>query len=198
MNRGWLTGQLPRAMASDPVVAGIAALCEEIAGTLRADADQIEHLLDAATSPPQMLRYLASWVDADVDPTVGVHRQREVLLVAGQLLSRRGTRHGLELLLEAVTGERVRVTDGGGVVVEGAAFPPPDPRVFVEIDGLDDGEAADDDAAVGGDTADDMTGGDTEQGPARLEPDQIRAIIAAEVPVGAIVVIRPGQGRRQS
>ncbi|HET9656115.1 MAG TPA: phage tail protein [Kineosporiaceae bacterium] len=160
MSTGWLVGQLPRAMAADPVIAGVAGICEEIADTLRAGVDGIGHHLDLATSPDPMVRYLASWVGADLDPGISLARQQELLRATGPLLSRRGTRYGLELLLEALTGSRVRVGDGGGVFAEDR-LPPPDPRVLVEIDD-----------------------------PGELSAQQLLTMIGAEVPVGTVVELR--------
>ena len=158
MTAGWLVGQLPRAMAADPVIAGVAGLCEEVANSLRAGVDGIEQNLDLATSPDPMLRYLASWVGAELDPAISRERQQWLLRAVGALLDRRGTRYGLEQLLEALTGSRARVSDGGGVFPARAPLPPADPRVVVDVDD-----------------------------PGELSVAQLHAMVAAEVPVGTVV-----------
>jgi hypothetical protein len=52
----------------------------------------------------------------------------------GRLLGWRGTRHGIEGLLEAATGSRVTVTDGGGIFGREDRLPPPSPVVTVKLD----------------------------------------------------------------
>jgi phage tail-like protein len=150
-------------MSADPVLAGVAGLCEEIADTLRAGADSVEYQLDLATVSTPMLRYLASWLGADLDPAISVDRQRELMRAVGPLLSRRGTRHGLEHLVEALTGSRAKVSDGGGAYPARHApqADPGRPVVVVELD--DAGE---------------------------LSEAQLRALIQAELPVGVLADLR--------
>lgn len=136
MSGGWLTAQLPRAMAEDPVLYGIANIIEDVADTLRCDVDSIEQHLDIATASAPMLRYLASWVGADLDPGISVERQREVLRTIAASLGRRGTRRGLEELLTGLTGARARVDDRGGVYTGNEQRPPADLRVIVELNDL--------------------------------------------------------------
>jgi hypothetical protein len=63
---------------------------------------------------------MSRWFGPGVlDPELEVSRQRQVLVALGRALPRRGTAIGLELLLEAITGERVTVIDPGGVGREG-------------------------------------------------------------------------------
>jgi phage tail-like protein len=151
-------------MAQDPLIAGVVSVVEEVAGTVREDVDAIDQHLDVATASAPMVRYLASWLGADLDPGVTVDRQREVLRAIGSLLGWRGTRPGLEGLLEALTGGRVRVTDAGGVFTSRETPPPADLRVVVDLDSL--GE---------------------------LSERQIRAVLAQELPIGALVELRaPG------
>ncbi|BEP13937.1 phage tail protein [Acidothermaceae bacterium B102] len=168
MTRGWLVAQLPRAMAVDPVLTGLVEILETVADTLVAGADALECHLDIATASPPMLRYLASWLDADLDPSITVERQREVLLTTGSLLGWRGTRRGLESLLAALTGARVEVADGGGVFTRSQPIPPANKAITVRLDTL--GE---------------------------LNEGQVRALIEQEVPVGTRVelVLAYGAGR---
>jgi phage tail-like protein len=161
MTGGWLVDQLPRAIAEDPVLAGIAAIAQEVAGSFRSDLDAIDQHLDVAAASAPMLRYLASWVGADLDPSISVDRQREVLRRVGSLLGWRGTQRGLEGILEALTGARVRVQDSGGVWTSSQPRPGPGLAVLVEIDDLGELSAA-----------------------------QLRAYVAEEVPVGAQVELR--------
>jgi phage tail-like protein len=160
---GWLTAQLPRVLAEDPVLSGVVRVVEEVADTYRCEVDALEQHLDAGSASAAMLRYLASWLGADLDPSISLGRQREVLRAVGPLVGWRGTRRGVEGLLEALTGARVRVGDDGGVWTSEEPRPSPSLRVVVDLTDL--GE---------------MTG------------PQLYAFLADELPVGADVVLRLG------
>jgi phage tail-like protein len=153
-------------MAEDRLVRGIVSIIEDLADTLRADVDSIEYNLDITTASGPMLRYLASWLDANLDPNVSDERQRKLLRTVGRSVGWRGTRRGLEQLLAGLTGAPVRVSDGGGVYTRNTERRPwPDLRVTVELDDL--GE---------------------------LSERQLYALITAELPVAAQLELRtPGR-----
>jgi phage tail-like protein len=161
---GWLVAQLPRAMAQDPFLAGLVALFEDVAGTVQHGVDSVEHHLDTGLASPAMLRYLAAWLGVDLDPAGDRDRQRELLHAIGPLLGWRGTRRGLEGILRALTGSRVRVLDTGGVWTSAQRVPGGSPEIVVELDHLGD-----------------------------LNEAQVRAFIAAEIPVGTRLDLRIGR-----
>ncbi len=168
---GWLRAQLPGTMARDPVLAGFVRACEEIADSVRDQVSDIEYELDIDLASPEMLCYLASWLGVDLqattaaeDPAAG-DEQRRLLLAVGTVLGWRGTRRGVETLLEALTGARAQVSDSGGVFASGEAMPPPDDVVRVVLDHA-----------------------------GRLSERQIRAFLAEELPVGTRVELRIRSG----
>lgn len=161
MTSGWLTAQLPATIAADPLLHGIARIVEEVADGMRADVDALPHHLDLAESQPPMLAYVASWLGAELDPSISTDRQREVARTAGRLAGRRGTKRALETNLEALTGAPARVTDSGGVWGSRDVRPPPSTDVVVELQSL--GE---------------------------LTQEQLRAYLLLEVPAGTRVVLR--------
>lgn len=163
----WLLAQLPRAMAQDPFLTSFLAIFEDVAGSVRHGVDSIEHHVDLGLSAPAMLRYLAGWLAIDLDPAGDPARQRELLRAIGPLLGWRGTQRGLEGILAALTGARVRVSDGGGTFTSAEPVPAPSPLVRVEIDHL-----------------------------GALTEAQVRAFIAAEVPIGTVVDLQVGGSRR--
>jgi phage tail-like protein len=170
-----LVSQLPRAVVADPVLLGFATAFEEVAGSVRARLDSIEHQVDAGLAAPEMLQFLASWLGLVLEPTDPPPLQRALVLQVGRLLGWRGTRHGVEGLLEAATGARVTVTDGGGVFGVRDEIPPADPVVRVQLD---------------------HTG--------HLTEPQVRRFLEAEVPVGSRVELDvrypsgPGRGRARA
>jgi phage tail-like protein len=155
---GWLVGQLPRTMAADPVLLGLVTAFEEVADTVRERIDSVEHQVDTGLATPEMLQFLASWLGLQLEPSDPPEYQRSLVREVGHLLGWRGTRHGVEGLLEAATGSRVTVTDGGGVYGRDDPVPPPDPVVVVRLD---------------------HTG--------HLSERQVRGFLKAELPLGAEV-----------
>ena len=83
--------------------------------TQRIDA-QIRSLgahVDPDTTPVEWLDYLGRWLDLPWDDALPAGAKRRVLQRAGELLDRRGTRDGLERLLDALVGPEgsARVVD---------------------------------------------------------------------------------------
>ncbi|MEJ3750440.1 phage tail protein [Actinomycetes bacterium KLBMP 9797] len=155
---GWLVEQLPRAMAADPVLRGFTAAFEEVADTVLARVDGIEHQVDAGLATPEMLQFLGSWLGLFLERTDPLPYRRELVRQVGRLLGWRGTRYGIEGLLEAATGARVTVSDGGGVYGRREPVPPPDPVVRVSLE---------------------HTG--------HLSERQVRGFLDAELPLGAVL-----------
>jgi phage tail-like protein len=170
---GWLVSQLPRVMVADPVLRGFASAFEEVADTVRERVDAIEHQVDTGLATPEMLQFLASWLGLALEPTDPLEYQRSLVREMGRLLGWRGTRHGIEGLLEAATGARVTVSDGGGIYGREDRIPPPDSVVTVRLD---------------------HTGHLTEQ--------QVRRFLEAELPLGAQIELdvrfRPERRKRRS
>jgi phage tail-like protein len=165
---GWLLGQLPPAMGRDKVIAGFVQAFEEIADSVREQVDDIEYEVDVNHASPEMLAYLASWVGLDIDAALVAaddpdtrDAQRRLIRAVGKALVWRGTRRGLETLLEALTDSRVDVYDSGGVFAPDDRIPQADDRVVIELD---------------------HTG--------MLTRQQVLAFLADELPVGARVELR--------
>jgi phage tail-like protein len=164
----WLVNQLPRVMTEDPVLKGFVTALEEVAGSVRDRVDSVEHHLDTGLAAPEMLQFLAGWLGVELEPTDPPEYQRTLVREVGRLLGWRGTRHGVESLLEAATGSRVTVLDTGGVYGNDDPVPPPDHKVVVQLD---------------------HTG--------HLSERQVRRILEAELPLGAQVELDirfPGGG----
>jgi phage tail-like protein len=160
-------------MVADPVLRGFAAAFEEVADSIRERIDGIEHQVDTGLATPEMLQFLASWLGLALEPTDPPEYQRSLVREVGRLLGWRGTRHGIEGLLEAATGSRVTVTDGGGIFGRDDRVPPANDVVSVKLD---------------------HTGHLTEQ--------QVRRFLEAELPLGAQIELdvrfRPERRRRSS
>lgn len=160
---GWLVEQLPRCLATDPFVPRLVGVTEELADSVRSRIDGIEHFLDVELAPPEVVRWLGSWLGLMVEPSLPEDRQRQLVRVAGRELGWRGTRRGLERLVSALTGGPVRVSDGGGAFPAGEAPAAGGGPVVVQV------------AAAGG-----------------VDERGLLAFIEAELPVGAVVELRVG------
>lgn len=170
---GWLLAQLPGAMARDPVINGFVRAFEEIADSIRAQIADLVYELDVNLASPEMLGYLASWLGVDIDASLLASEdpavrdaQRRLIRSVGQALVWRGTRRGVETLLEALTGSRVDVIDPGGVFGPGDRIPTATGVVVIEVD---------------------HTG--------LLNKQQILTFLADELPVGVQVDLRVGAER---
>lgn len=62
--------------------------------------DNFDLYLSPETAPGEFLRWMASWFDILLIPELALERQREIVRQIGWLFLRRGTRVGLERLLE--------------------------------------------------------------------------------------------------
>jgi phage tail-like protein len=169
-HNGWLVGQLPQAMARDRVIEGFVHACQEVADGLRHRVESVEHELDVDLAAPEMLTFVASWLGVPAETIEGPGRdaQRRLIRAVGQVLGWRGTRRGVETLLEALTGGRVDVSDSGGIFGRDDPLPAADDVVRVSL------------AHTGG-----------------LSEHQILAFLADELPVGTRVElqVRAPKGR---
>lgn len=77
-------------------------------------SDQIDHLVDL-TDPllcdAKFLPWLASWVGFELDESLPVHQQRELVRRAIRLMRTRGTRSGIEEMVRVLTSAPVRVEE---------------------------------------------------------------------------------------
>jgi phage tail-like protein len=118
----WMLNQLPVQMVSNEFFRGFVSIFQELGTTLLEDADNIDHILDVTVAPPEMVRWLATWIAAQpVDADLSVPLQRRMVGSSAQLLTWRGTTSGLRDYLELLSGGPATVEDGGGVWRSGEA-----------------------------------------------------------------------------
>jgi phage tail-like protein len=146
---GWLVEQLPVGMLEDDFLIRFTSIFQDVADTLVDSVDAIDASADLSLAPEPFVRWLGSWIAAYPHPGEaaqgpGDYRERAWIQAQARALIGRGTRPGLQLMLQELCGDRpVRVTDGGGVYPEGLC-PPGDPAwVRVEMPAVDDVAATD-------------------------------------------------------
>lgn len=124
-----MVDQLPAGMLADDFFTRFVSLFQAQADTLVAHADNLEHLVDPAVAPPEMVRWMAGWIGQDgVDPGFTEALQRRMLVTTARTLPWRGTLRGLGEVLTLFSGSPAEVEDGGGVWREGGA---PDDTAWV-------------------------------------------------------------------
>ena len=112
----WLIGQLPMGMLDDEFFVRFTAMFQDVATTLVEGADNISNLVDVSVAPPEVVRWLGTWIGLDsVDASLDEPLQRRLVRQGGRTLAWRGTRRGLEEFLGVVTGGPVVVEETGGI-----------------------------------------------------------------------------------
>ncbi|MEQ1502469.1 MAG: phage tail protein [Myxococcota bacterium] len=73
--------------------------------------DHVVDLTDPMMTEAKLLPWLASWVGFDLDESLPVHQQRELVRRAIRLMRTRGTRTGIEEMVRVLTSAPVRVEE---------------------------------------------------------------------------------------
>jgi phage tail-like protein len=73
--------------------------------------DRIPSLTDPITADPRFLPWIASWVHFELDGSLPVHQQRELVRRAIRLYRNRGTKEGMEDMIRVLTSTPVRVLE---------------------------------------------------------------------------------------
>lgn len=121
----WLLHQLPVGMAEDEFLGRFLSIFQEVADTVVGQIDNLPHVFDVTVAPPTMVRTLGRWIGLDwVDPSLPVALQRQIVSEYFSLLRWRGTRRGMQQLLELISDAPAVVEETGGIYGEGEA--PPD------------------------------------------------------------------------
>lgn len=79
--------------------------------TVTDKVDRLGELTDPLLCEPAFLPWLASWVGFELDESLPVHQQRELVRRAIRLYRTRGTRAGIEEMVQVLTAAPVRVQE---------------------------------------------------------------------------------------
>lgn len=128
----WMLHQLPVAMLESDLFARFVSIFQELGGTLLADADNVDNVVDLSVAPDAMVRWLGSWIGlAGIDPALPDELQRRIVRSAARTLAWRGTAAGLRQFLELISDGPAQVVDGGGVWRDGSA---PEDTAWVRLE----------------------------------------------------------------
>ncbi len=109
-----VAASLPGIYQGHGFVEQFCAALDEVLAPVVSALDNLPAYLDVSTTPEDLLPWLATWIGMPLDVGQPTARQREVLESATALQGWMGTRRGVALAVEAVTGHRAVVQETGG------------------------------------------------------------------------------------
>lgn len=109
-----LAASLPSLLREDPFAADLCASFDDLLAPALLSMDTFADYLDPATTPDDMIGWLAQWLGLVIDPGVEQAVQRHELSAAGELNATRGTRRSIEVAVQSALGVSVEVTESGG------------------------------------------------------------------------------------
>jgi phage tail-like protein len=131
----WLSHQLPVGMTDDDFLMRFLKIFQTVSDTVFHQVDTLPYMFDPAVAPDEMVRLMSRWLGLElVDSSLDDALQREVVMEYSKLLKWRGTRRGMQHMLEVITSGEVTVDDSGGVYPEGDA-PRTAPHVRIAVEG---------------------------------------------------------------
>lgn len=86
-------------------------LFQHMMTTVTERIDGIPALTDPMTSDPRFLPWISSWVGFDLDESLPLHQQRELVRRSIRLQRTRGTRRGVEEMIMVLTGTEVHIEE---------------------------------------------------------------------------------------
>jgi phage tail-like protein len=95
---------LPTPFQLDPFLGRFLLIFESILGPIEETVDNIPHYLDPGTTPLEMLPWLASWLDTELDENWPPEKCRELLRWTALLFRWRGTRRAMREHLRIYIG----------------------------------------------------------------------------------------------
>jgi phage tail-like protein len=108
-------GQIEVRRAEDEVDADplrrMLLMFQHVMTTVTDRIDGLDHLIDPLLTESKFLPWLASWVGFELDESLPIHQQRELVRRAIRLYRTRGTRSGVEEMVEVLTAAPVRVLE---------------------------------------------------------------------------------------
>ncbi len=146
-----LVSFLPGMLQDDDLVARLCSGIDRMVAPISSTLDNFNAYLDVATTTPELVRWLGTWLGVTVDESWSIEQQRRAVEEASQVFGRRGTVGGLldELALYAEGDWEVEESGGctwsltPGTAVPGTDNPTVAVRVTVADPAAIDGERLD-------------------------------------------------------
>jgi phage tail-like protein len=102
---------VPALYQEDDLMGRFLMLFESFWTPIDQQIDSLSYYFDPRFTPPELLPWLASWINLVLDERWPEHKRRRLLCSAVPLYRKRGTRHGLAEYLEIYTGQRPRIVE---------------------------------------------------------------------------------------
>jgi phage tail-like protein len=121
-----LGATLPGVYLDDDLTQRLCAALDTVLAPVHGTLDSLTAYFDPATTPADMLDWLAFWVGLAPDGGRSVENQRRLVAAAVELHGWRGTVRGLRESLRVIVSGDIEITEGGGVgwsVTPGAPLP---------------------------------------------------------------------------
>lgn len=109
-----LATTLPALLAQDDFVQRMCGGLDDVLAPVFATLDCFPAYLDPATTPEDMLAWLAGWIGLTLEAGEPPERCRELVLQGVAQLGRRGTTRGLAVAIETVFGVQPEILESGG------------------------------------------------------------------------------------
>lgn len=102
---------LPEIYADDDLMGRFLMLFESFWSPIETQIDSVSNYFNPEMTPPDFLRWLASWFDLTLNERLPEERRRQLVQAAVPLYRQRGTKQGLKRYLEIYTGGEVHIVE---------------------------------------------------------------------------------------
>ena len=102
---------LPAIYRQDELMGRLLMLFESFLAPVEERLDNLPYYFDPAMAPPDLLPWLAAWLDLALDERWAEDKRRRLIQSAVDLYRRRGTKASLQTYLEIYTGERPQIIE---------------------------------------------------------------------------------------
>ncbi len=109
--QGRYLDHLPAIYREDELMGRFLMLFESFWAPIDRQIESLPFYFDPRMTPPELLPWLASWIDLVLDERWPVGKRRRLLRAAAALYRKRGTRQGLEEYLEIYTGTKPQIVE---------------------------------------------------------------------------------------
>jgi len=111
LRRSTYLDYLPGMYQDDAFMGRFLLIFESILDPIERQVADIYHYFDANHAPPEMLKWLGSWLGLVMDDRWPEERRRELVASAAPLYAWRGTKRGLSALLRLYTGVEPEIVE---------------------------------------------------------------------------------------
>jgi phage tail-like protein len=109
--RSWLLNFLPSMYAGDDFLNRFLLIFEDTLSPLLQMADNIHYYFNPLMTSPELLEWLATWVNLVLDESWSLEQRRHLIQSATELYSWRGTKRGLSQFIKLYIGVDPEITE---------------------------------------------------------------------------------------